>query len=169
MIWPFIKADTDLDQAASTLNPFIAAALSGLEFTDPDAWRLSYEGGVPSLELHGWGEVGRHLRRLTREGRWQEMKGAITDEMLDQLVPLGSYGEIADVLRQWYGDLVTALAFPMPEDPSYDTQAAAVIVPSIELQSSVTVEPEPVLVFQNDELAFFGETEFSGPLTLSVS
>lgn len=31
MIWPFIKSDTDLDQAASALNPFIAEALSGLE------------------------------------------------------------------------------------------------------------------------------------------
>jgi probable F420-dependent oxidoreductase len=81
----------------------------------------------PSLELHGWGDVGRHLRRLTREGRWDEMKGAITDEMLNQLVPLGSYGEIADVLREWYGDLVTGIAFRMPEDPSYDAQAAAVV------------------------------------------
>jgi len=81
----------------------------------------------PSLELHGWGDVGRHLRQLTREGRWEEMKGAITDEMLDQLVPLGTYGEIADVLCEWYGGLVTGIAFRMPEDPSYDAHAAAVI------------------------------------------
>ncbi len=81
----------------------------------------------PSLELHGWGDVGRHLRQLTREGRWQEMKGAITDEMLNQLVPLGTYGEIAGVLRAWYGDLVTGISFPMPEDSGCDAQAAAVI------------------------------------------
>jgi hypothetical protein len=31
MIWPFNKTDTGIDQAASTLNPFIAEALSGLE------------------------------------------------------------------------------------------------------------------------------------------
>lgn len=31
MIWPFSKAATDIDQAASTLNPFIAEALSGLD------------------------------------------------------------------------------------------------------------------------------------------
>jgi probable F420-dependent oxidoreductase len=81
----------------------------------------------PSLDLHGWGEVGRHLHQLTREGRWGEMKGAITDEMLSQLVPMGTYGEIADVLRAWYGDLVTGISFPMPEDPGCDAQAAAVI------------------------------------------
>lgn len=31
MIWPFNKTNTGLDQAAATLNPFIAEALSGLE------------------------------------------------------------------------------------------------------------------------------------------
>ncbi len=31
MVWPFNKADTGIDQAASTLNPFIAEALSGVE------------------------------------------------------------------------------------------------------------------------------------------
>ena len=31
MIWPFNKTNTGLDQAAATLNPFIAAALSDLE------------------------------------------------------------------------------------------------------------------------------------------
>ncbi len=31
MIWPFNRVDTELDQAASTLSPFIYEALSGLE------------------------------------------------------------------------------------------------------------------------------------------
>ncbi len=81
----------------------------------------------PSLELHGWGDVGRRLHRLTREGRWPEMQGAITDEMLDQLVPTGSYDEIAEILRAWYGGLVSGITFPMPDDPAYDAEATAVI------------------------------------------
>ena len=81
----------------------------------------------PSLELHGWGDVGRHLHQLTREGRWEEMRSAITDEMLDQLVPMGRYDEIAEILREWYGELVSMLTFPMPEDPAYDAEAAAAI------------------------------------------
>ena len=81
----------------------------------------------PSLELHGWGEVGRRLHQLTREARWEEMGNAITDEMLDQLVPSGSYDDIAGTLRDWYGGLASSITFPMPDDPKYDSQAGAVI------------------------------------------
>jgi len=31
MIWPFITKDTDINQASSTLSPFITTALSGLK------------------------------------------------------------------------------------------------------------------------------------------
>ncbi len=81
----------------------------------------------PSLELHGWGELGRRLHQLTREGRWEEMRGAITDEMLDQLVPSGPYHDIAGILTDWYGELASSITFPMPDDPQYDAQARAVI------------------------------------------
>ncbi|MCG6864342.1 MAG: hypothetical protein LJE58_02830 [Thiogranum sp.] len=30
-MWPFTRSDTRIDQAASTLNPFVSQALSGLE------------------------------------------------------------------------------------------------------------------------------------------
>jgi len=82
---------------------------------------------APSLQLEGWGEVGERLHRLSREGRWQEMKSLVTDEMLDRLLPSGSYAEIADVLREWYGGLATRITFPMPADPAHDAQAAKVI------------------------------------------
>jgi probable F420-dependent oxidoreductase len=81
----------------------------------------------PTLELHGWREVGEKLHALTREGRWADMKGAITDAMLDALVPQGSYDEIAGVLRDWYGGLATSLTFPLPDDPTHDARIARAI------------------------------------------
>jgi probable F420-dependent oxidoreductase len=81
----------------------------------------------PTLELFGWRETGERLHALTREGRWTDMKGAITDAMLDALVPQGSYAEIADVLGDWYAGLATSLTFPLPEDPTHDAQIARVI------------------------------------------
>lgn len=82
----------------------------------------------PTLDLYEWGEVGRRLHQLSREGRWQEMRGAISDEMLDRLVPSGTYAEISDILRDWYGSLATRLTFPMPTDPADDPQAREVIL-----------------------------------------
>jgi probable F420-dependent oxidoreductase len=81
----------------------------------------------PTLELFGWRDVGEHLHRLTREGRWADMKGAITDAMLDALVPQGRYEEIAGVLRDLYGGLASSVTFPLPDDPTADAQVAAAI------------------------------------------
>jgi probable F420-dependent oxidoreductase len=81
----------------------------------------------PTLELFGWREVGERLHRQTREGRWGEMRGAITDEMLDALVPQGLYPEIAGVLLDWYGGLASSLTFPLPDDPTDDAQIARAI------------------------------------------
>ena len=80
-----------------------------------------------SLEHHGRGDLGRRLHDLAREGRWAELPGAVDDELLDALVPTGSYAEIAGVLRAWYGGLAAGIAFPMPDDPAHDAAAAAVI------------------------------------------
>jgi probable F420-dependent oxidoreductase len=81
----------------------------------------------PALELFGWREVGERLHGLSREGRWADMKGAISDAMLDALVPQGRYEEIADVLRAWYGGLASSVTFPLPDDPTRDAQVAAAI------------------------------------------
>ena len=81
----------------------------------------------PPLELHGWREVGEQLHRLTREEKWSEMRGAISDAMLGALAPLGAYSEIAAVLREAYAGLVTHIAFPVPDDPARDSEAARAI------------------------------------------
>ena len=81
----------------------------------------------PTLELFGWRDVGERLHQLTREGRWADMKGAITDEMLDALVPQGRYEEIAHVITTWYGGLASSVTFPLPDDPTCDAQVGAAI------------------------------------------
>jgi hypothetical protein len=55
------------------------------------------------------------------------MKGAITDEMLDALVPQGRYEEIAHVMTTWYGGLASSVTFPLPDDPTCDAQVRAAI------------------------------------------
>jgi len=81
----------------------------------------------PALVHHGWGDVGEQLHRLTRAGAWGELRGLVTDEMLAKLVPQACYGEIADVLIEWYGGLATRIAFPLPADPANDAEIAKVV------------------------------------------
>ena len=81
----------------------------------------------PSLDHNGFGEVGRKLHELTREGRWDDMKGLIRDEIIDTLVPQGTYDEIARILLDLYGPIVGRITFPMPDDPGLDADVARVI------------------------------------------
>ena len=81
----------------------------------------------PSLELFGWEERGRRLRQLTREGKWDEMPGVISDGMLDELLPTAPFPAIADVLRDRYAGLATVITFPLPDDPALDPEVAEVI------------------------------------------
>jgi probable F420-dependent oxidoreductase len=91
----------------------------GFLYSTPQYW--------PTLALSGWAEVGRLLRELSRAGRWAEMKRAITDDMLDALVPRGTHAEIADVLREGYGAIAAGVALPMPRDPAHDAALRSVI------------------------------------------
>ena len=81
----------------------------------------------PTLELYGWPELGRRLRELTREGRWEDLHELVTDDLLDTLVPQGTYGEIAEVLLERYGGLAQGIGLPLPEDPARDEEFAAVV------------------------------------------
>jgi probable F420-dependent oxidoreductase len=81
----------------------------------------------PTLDLFGWREVGERLHRLTREGKWGEMAGAVDDAMLDTLVPQAPYAEIPAVLKDWYGGLATRINFPVPADPADDALAARAV------------------------------------------
>jgi probable F420-dependent oxidoreductase len=80
-----------------------------------------------SLDLYGWGDVGRELHRLARESRWADMPERVHDEMLDTFVPQAPYDEIDSVLKHWYGGITDRITFPVPSDPSDDGHAAAVL------------------------------------------
>lgn len=81
----------------------------------------------PSLELFGWKDRGERLNALTKQGAWDQMAGIVDDEMLATCAPLGSYSDIADTLRTWYGDLTDWITFPLPEDPAHDDALARVV------------------------------------------
>jgi probable F420-dependent oxidoreductase len=61
------------------------------------------------LEHHGWLETGEELVRLSREGRWDDMEGSVTDEMLDQLAISATFDDLPDAIRARYGGLVTSV------------------------------------------------------------
>jgi probable F420-dependent oxidoreductase len=93
--------------------------LLGFLYSTPAYW--------PALELFGWKTIGEQLYQMTREGRWGEMAGLIDDEILETMIPSGSYEVIADQLLERNRGLATHLTFPMPDDPADDPKVAEVI------------------------------------------
>lgn len=76
------------------------------------------------MEQHGWLDIGQQLVRLSNEGRWHEMEGLITDEMLDELAITGTYDELPLKIRERFGGLVTSvnLVFGPPYQELQDRQ-----------------------------------------------
>jgi probable F420-dependent oxidoreductase len=110
---------TGADTAAVASAREKARETLGFLYSTPAYW--------PSLELYGWKAVGERLHAMTRAGEWQAMSGAITDEMLDALVPSAPYGEIAALLRERFAGLSARLPFPLPERPEDEPGARAAI------------------------------------------
>ena len=99
----------------------LQAARESLVFT------LSTPAYWPALEYHGWKEVGERLRECTREGKWAEMNGLVTDEILRTFVPAAPYDEIADLLLEEYADVAERILFPVPKDRRHDDAVRNVI------------------------------------------
>lgn len=93
--------------------------LLGFLYSTPAYW--------PALEIFGCRDVGEKLHTMTREGKWAEMPGLIDDDLLESIIPSGTYDEIADILLERNQGLATQITFPMPDDPAEDSRAAEVI------------------------------------------
>ncbi|HEX3566212.1 MAG TPA: TIGR03617 family F420-dependent LLM class oxidoreductase [Acidimicrobiales bacterium] len=65
----------------------------------------------PILELHGWGDMGAELTRLSKAGHWNEMKHLITDEVVDTFAIVAPVKEVPHVLNRRLGDVVDRVSF----------------------------------------------------------
>jgi probable F420-dependent oxidoreductase len=79
-------------------------------------YRIGFYGSTPAyktvLDTHGWGDLQPRLNRMTKEGRWDQLPGEISDEVLHAFAAVGDPIEVATQIRQRFGGLVdrTALA-----------------------------------------------------------
>ncbi|HVA09254.1 MAG TPA: TIGR03617 family F420-dependent LLM class oxidoreductase [Acidimicrobiales bacterium] len=74
----------------------------------------------PTLELYGWDELGPNLRSLIREDRWDSLAGLLSDEVMDTLVPTGTFEELPDLLLTRFGDLGQGIVASPPADARDD-------------------------------------------------
>lgn len=72
--------------------------------------RISFYGSTPAykevLGVHGWGELQPELNAMSKQGKWEEMAGLVTDEMLNTFGIMGERDTIVPEIKKRYGDFV---------------------------------------------------------------
>jgi probable F420-dependent oxidoreductase len=68
------------------------------------------------LEFHGWRDIGLQLHQMSLEGKWTEMPGLITDEMLEEFAIIGSYDEMAGQVKERCAAIFSTVMLDMPPD-----------------------------------------------------
>ena len=74
----------------------------------------------PTLELYGWGELGPQLRAMIRGERWDDLGSLLSDDVLDALVPTGTFAELPDLLVGRFGSLGHSIVVSPPSDRADD-------------------------------------------------
>jgi probable F420-dependent oxidoreductase len=80
--------------------------------------QIAFYGSTPAykpvLDLHGWGDLQPALNSLSKEGKWDEMAGLITDEVLDAFAVRGAPEEIPAALEARFGDVIDRISLYLP-------------------------------------------------------
>ncbi len=113
---PIITGRTDSDVSSSRIHQ---RAVLAFLYSTP-AYRRT-------LELFGWESLGAELQSLTRRGNWDSLDTLLTDEVVNSLVPQGTWAELPDVLGSWFGGVVDGLLIQPPSDPRDDDEFSAVL------------------------------------------
>ena len=112
---PFIVTGTEAE---------IAAALPKLRA------QLAFYASTPAyrgvFELHGWGAANAELTALSKAGRWTDMAGLITGEMIDAFAIVAAPAELPGRVAERFGGILTRISFTPPA--SLTGEAAADLI-----------------------------------------
>jgi probable F420-dependent oxidoreductase len=110
------KSGRDLEHFEITGGGFIATGPDAAAVTKRFEWvrqRVAFYGSTPGywpvLELHGLGELGRKLNDMSKQGRWEEMATAVSDEVVHLFAAVGTHKELAGAIEQRFGGFSDAV------------------------------------------------------------
>ena len=86
------------------------------------AFYASTRSYAPVFETHGWGDTAEKLYRMSIEGRWGEMAGEITDEMLDAFAVVGDHDHIVQKIKDRFGGYAASVGFSIPVENDDDRE-----------------------------------------------
>jgi probable F420-dependent oxidoreductase len=82
-------------------------------------YRVAFYGSTRTysgvLSLHGWDDAAAKLHELSKRGRWQEMAGVVTDDILHAFSVVAPYDGLVAAVRERFGGLSDRIALALPK------------------------------------------------------
>ena len=89
---------------------FVATGATNEEVAKAVEWvryRVAFYGSTPGywpvLDLHGLGDLGRRLNRMTKEGAWNRIAAEIDDDTVRLFAAVGRHDELAAAVDERFG------------------------------------------------------------------
>ena len=128
-------SEADRDRTAFTVvgQSVVACASDPVRQAELDTaarWNIGFYGSTPAyaavLETEGRAELHLELRRLSREGRWDEMAALVDDDLLNAVAVRGDPDTVARRLVARYGAAAQRVALSTPGGITDDDLTALV-------------------------------------------
>lgn len=119
-------------EADFAIVPEVIVSVESDENPDHAATRmlLAFYGSTPAykpvLDVHGWGDLQPELNALSKQGRWEDMGGLITDEVLGTIAACGSPAEVAAHIRDRVAGVADQVCVYQPGPIDVDSLAQIV-------------------------------------------
>jgi len=74
------------------------------------------------LDVHGWGDFGEAMNRLTKEGKWDEMWQHVPDDILNTFAVVAAPEDLPYAVRERYDGLLDRVGYYFPFEPEDETR-----------------------------------------------
>jgi probable F420-dependent oxidoreductase len=129
------RTDRDVDEVEVCMKPLIGTAADSATLDQVIRTvraRVAFYLSTPSYRrtfaLHGWEDIARQASQLSREDRWEELPGLVTDEMLHTVATIGTHDEIGPKLVDRYAGRIDRIEFSIPVRNDVDREVLADII-----------------------------------------
>ncbi len=100
--------------------------------------QVAFYASTPSyrsvMECHGWSEISEQLSFMAARGKWNEMPGEISDEMLEAFALIGKPNELPDKLIAKYAGLLDRVGLYAPFAPGQNDELWRALIAAVHAQ-----------------------------------
>jgi len=90
-------------------------------------YRVGFYGStrtyLPVFEQHGLEDLGLKLHAMSKEGRWSELAGEVSDDVVALFAAIGTYENLPQAISDSFGGVVDTIRLDLPDDIEDDRHA----------------------------------------------